>query len=78
MKVIQEIRERFSAVNVAPVKGFYSIPTLMVNNKTWKVKLRSFMDEYIDNMVDPTSLDIEIDLWCNLWLNKQAELPQDV
>ena len=60
MKVIQEIRERFSAVNVAPIKGFYFIPAIMANSKIWKVKLRSFMDEYIDNMVDPTSLDAEI------------------
>ena len=29
-------------------------------------------------MVDPTSFDAEIDLWGNLWLNNQAELPQDV
>ena len=76
MKVIQEIRERFSVVNVAPMKGFYCIATIMANNKTWKVKLRSFMDEYIEDMVDPTSLDAEIHLWGNLWLNNQAELPQ--
>ena len=50
----------------------------MASSKTWKVKLRLFMDEYIDDMVDPTSLDAEINLWCNLWLNSQAELPQDV
>ena len=78
MKVIQEIRERFSVVNLAPMKGFYCIATIMANNKTWKIKLRSFMDEYIDDMVDPTSLDAEIHLWGNLWLNNQAELPQDV
>lgn len=29
-------------------------------------------------MVDQTSFDAEIDLWGNLWLNNQAELPQDV
>ena len=29
-------------------------------------------------MVDPTSVDAEIDLWGNLWLNNQAELSQDV
>ena len=29
-------------------------------------------------MVDPTSLDAEIDLWGNLGLNNQAELSQDV
>ena len=29
-------------------------------------------------MVDPTSLDTEIDLWCNLWRNNHAELPQHV
>ena len=40
--------------------------------------LRSFMDEYIDDMVDPTNLDAEIELWGNLWLNNQAELPQGV
>ena len=62
MKVIQEIRERFSAVNVAPVKGFYFIRAIMANSKIWKVKLRSFMDEYIDDMVDPTSLDAEINI----------------
>ena len=78
MKVIQEIRERFSVVNVAPIKGFYCIPTIMPNSKTWKVKLGSFMGEYIDDMVDSTSLDAEIDLWGNLWLNSQAELPQNV
>ena len=62
MMVIQEIRERSSVVNVAPIKGFYCIPTIMVINKTWKVKFRSFLDEYIDDMVDPTSLHAEIDL----------------
>ena len=37
------------------------------------------MGEYIDDdMVDSTSLDAEIDLWGNLWLNSQAELPQNV
>ena len=36
------------------------------------------MDEYINDMVDPTSLDAEIDLWGNLWRNNQAELPQHV
>ena len=51
------------------------MPTIMAYSKNWKVKLRSFMDEYIDDMVDPTSLDSEIDLWGNLWLNNQAELP---
>ena len=50
----------------------------MPNSKTWKVKLGSSMGEYIDDMVDSTSLDAEIDLWGNLWLNSQAELPQDV
>ena len=65
-------------MNAAPVKGFYCIPTIMANNKTCKVKLRSFMDEYIYDMVDPRSLDAEIDLWANLWLNNQAGLPQDV
>ena len=62
MKVTQEIRERFSVVKVALIKGFYCIPTMMAKNKTWKVKLRSFIDEYFDDMVDPTSLDAEIDL----------------
>ena len=46
--------------------------------RCWKVKLSSFMGEYIDDMVDPTSLDAEIDLWGNLWRNNQAELPQHV
>ena len=46
--------------------------------RCWKVKLSSFMDEYIDDMVDPTSLDAEIDLWGNLWRNNQAELPHHV
>ena len=78
MKVKQETRERFSVVNVAPIKGFYCIPTIMANNKTWKVKLRSFMDEYINDIVDPTSSDAEIDLCGNLWLNNQVELPQDI
>ena len=50
----------------------------MANSKTWRVKLRSFMDKYIDEMVDRTSLDAEIDFQGNLWLNNQAELPQDV
>lgn len=36
------------------------------------------MDKYIDEMVDRTSLDAEIDFQGNLWLNNQAELPQDV
>ena len=47
-------------MNIAPIKGFY-IPKIMANSKTWKVKLRSFMDKYTDEMVDPTSLDAEID-----------------
>ena len=77
MSVIQEIDERFSTVNIAPIKGFY-IPKIMANSKTWKVKLRSFMDKYTDEMVDPTSLDAEIDFQGNLWLNNQTELPQNV
>ena len=36
------------------------------------------MDEYIDDMVDPTYLDSEIDFWGNLWIKNQAELPEDV
>ena len=64
--------------NFAPIKDFYCIPAVMASSKTWKVKLRLFMDEYIDDMVDPTSLDADINLWCNLWLNSQVELPQDV
>ena len=47
-------------MNIAPIKGF-CIPKIMANSKTWKVKLRSFMDKYTDEMVDPTSLDAEID-----------------
>ena len=36
------------------------------------------MDKYTDEMVDPTSLDAEIDFQGNLWLNNQTELPQNV
>ena len=36
------------------------------------------MDEYINDIVDPTSSDAEIDLCGNLWLNNQVELPQDI
>ena len=78
IKVIQETREKFSAVKAALIKDFYCLPAITANNKTWEVKLRSFMDEYIDDMVDPTSLDKEIDFWGNLWIKNQAELPQDV
>ena len=62
-----------SAVNVAPIRGFYCIPAIIPNNKTWKVKLRSFINEYTDDMVDPTSLHAEIDLWGDLRLKNQAQ-----
>ena len=65
-------------MKAALIKSFYCLPAITANSKTWKVKLRSFMDEYIDDMVDPTSLDSETDLWGNSWIKNQAELPQDV
>ena len=50
----------------------------MASDNSWKEHLRDFMDDYIDDMPDPTCFDAEIDLWGNLWLKDQKQLPQSI
>ena len=77
-QVLADLRERFSAENVAPINGFYCIPVIMASQKSWKEKLKSFMEDYIDDMPDSTSFDAEIDLWGNMWLSNSTDLPKTI
>ena len=76
--MLSELRERFSSDNIALVKGFYCIPSIMTRNSSWKQKLKSFMIRYESDMVDVNTFDAEIDTWETQWLKTSTDLPSTV
>lgn len=78
-KVLSELRARFSSDNIALVKGFYVIPSIMVRNSTWKENLKSFMLRYSSDMPDVATFDAEIHMWEVQWLStNKTKLPKTV
>jgi len=78
--VLTDLVERFSKENRSRINAFYCIPSIMDrHHASWKVKLKDFMLEHLDDIPSIGTADAEIDRWEQLWLKeKYDELPSSV
>ena len=65
---------RFNENTVAYADSFYFIPSVLrksitQNGDSWKSKVKQFMNSKAGDMHDTSTLDAEIELWENKWMN---------
>ena len=62
------------------MQAFYAAPSIMDKySGTWKSKVREFMLNNKEDMIDVETFDAELDTWEHLWLQKPHQsLPKNV
>ena len=73
-----DLKDRFNSDAIRVINGFYCIPSIMAVKSEWKKQLKDFMVKYKSDMPEFWSIDAELDLWQNFWLNSDGELTSTV
>ena len=73
-ELIEEMCARFNENMVAYADSFYFIPSVLrksitQNGDSWNSKVKQFMNSKAGDMHDTSTLDAEIELWENKWMN---------
>ena len=78
--VLNDLKEQFNFTSITRVQAFYAVPSIMDKySGTWKSKVREFMLNNKEDMIDVETFDAELDTWEHLWLRKPHQsLPKNV